>query len=498
MFDRNLFLNHFNSMKPTRTYDRVIVDYQGFRWGYYANENIYENLNSGQIISAPLFEDMQNAQSDAASSASSSDDGGFGYSNRSRNVALDISDLLKRRPNTRKRGSFKQIAVKSFLTPETYYKLRLQGVSFTDRWPLKTDLVTRLNYTIKGGVEPYNETVTWYVNGEVTQSLPGQPKALGLNDKNHNDQFTAKITITDSDTPSNRITQLVGVTGVIMQPITYNTLTIDPTEVGLTGSLTLLFDGLTGSPEYLDFNGTPIALPSGIDKQHYLYLGREPQKDNVAGQTRAGPQESPTFSLKLLNDVGYNLEEGLGISGAAILSNNAQTITAPVENTSTIVGDAETIAPSFFSTPTASTTDPTVGDTVSVGNTGATGVPAPTVTFAWYLDGVTIDGETGVSYTTDQTGELEAIVTATNSAGFTNATVDFGTVQEVSEEYSTDFSALAVDISGVSGSSAAVELNGFAYANVTGASVDAREEANYTYNWYREIPELTGITLEIQ
>jgi hypothetical protein len=337
MFERNLFLNHFNSRKPQRSYDREVIDYQGFRWGYYSYENIYEKLNTGEILPAPLFEDMNNSQSESAasSSASSSDDGGFGHSIRSKNVSFEIDKLLKGR--YRGKGGFKRIIGKYELTPDIFNTLRLRNVSFTKRYPLKTDAVVRLNYQIKGGVPPYTEQVTWYVNGGVTSSFVGQPKTLGLYDKNHNDFFTAKITVTDSDSPAARVSELVGVTGVIMQPISWSGFTISPQNVGLTQSVTLTFQGLTGSPRYFDFNGTPIASPVGVDKSHYLYIGRSKEE----GQTRAGPQPSSSFSLDLLQSIGYNLQQGTALSGAAILSNNAQTITAPVENTSTIAVSEE-------------------------------------------------------------------------------------------------------------------------------------------------------------
>jgi len=191
----------------------------------------------------------------------------------------------------------------------------------------------------------------------------------------------------------------------------------------------------------------------------------------------------------------YTTEAPGDIESIVTATNVAGTTSATVDFGTIALAN---VTPSFTGTPSPSDVNVTVGTEVSVTDAGVTGVPEPTVSYDWYLDGTTIDGVVGSTYETDTTGDLEAIVTATNIAGTTSAIVDFGTIQGVSEEYSTDFSALAVDISGVSGSPADLELNGFAYANVTGASVDVREEANYTYSWYREIPELTGIMVEIQ
>lgn len=88
----------------------------------------------------------------------------------------------------------------------------------------------------------------------------------------------------------------------------------------------------------------------------------------------------------------------------------------------------EYIFPSFILTPTASSINPTIGDSVSVQNFGVTGNPEPVVSFVWYIDGISLSGETLSSYTTSATGDLISVVRATNILGFTGATVDFGTI----------------------------------------------------------------------
>jgi len=84
--------------------------------------------------------------------------------------------------------------------------------------------------------------------------------------------------------------------------------------------------------------------------------------------------------------------------------------------------------PSFLSTPSPSIVGAAVGDTVFIENTGATGVPDPTVTFNWLLNGVTIQGATGSSYTTTATGNLLGFILASNITGSTSAYVNFGTI----------------------------------------------------------------------
>ncbi len=65
-----------------------------------------------------------------------------------------------------------------------------------------------------------------------------------------------------------------------------------------------------------------------------------------------------------------------------------------------------------------------VGETLTVSNGTWTGVPAPTYSYEWLLDGVPISGETSNTYVIqsgDLGGNIAANVTATNTVG--NATV---------------------------------------------------------------------------
>lgn len=83
------------------------------------------------------------------------------------------------------------------------------------------------------------------------------------------------------------------------------------------------------------------------------------------------------------------------------------------------VGPVAGIAPSFTVDPVLSGT-PTVGETLSVTNGTAGGIPAATFTRAWLRDGVEIAGATGTTrvLTEDDLGaRISVRVTATNSAG---------------------------------------------------------------------------------
>lgn len=87
--------------------------------------------------------------------------------------------------------------------------------------------------------------------------------------------------------------------------------------------------------------------------------------------------------------------------------------------TSNEVGPVAGIAPSFTVDPVLSGT-PTVGETLSVTNGTAGGIPAATFTRAWLRDGDEIAGATGTTrvLTEDDIGaQISVRVTATNSAG---------------------------------------------------------------------------------
>ena len=342
MFDKKTFFDHFRNNKPNREHDRVVVDFTGNRWGFYATENIYENLNTGKVLTAPLFEDMQNQQSDAASAqGSASDDGGFGFSNRSKNLSFKIRDLLRGRFKG-KRGDALRQAGNFELTPDRFNKLRVRDIKLSKQFPLKTDGTVNLSYKIKGGTPPYNETIVWYVDGGVTSGVGGvQPtKSLDIGSRGHNSKFTAKLTVRDSAVPSARVVAQAGMTGIIMQPISWTGFTISPETVEGDGTVRLQFDGLTGSPEYLNVPGAdPLPFPTGMRKDYYLYIGIHED----VGPTRARLTSSDDFAtanLETYSDINYVFPNGVGLSGAASLSNNAQTVYANISNESTVtVGD---------------------------------------------------------------------------------------------------------------------------------------------------------------
>jgi hypothetical protein len=319
MFERNLFLNHFNSRKPDRSYDRVVVDFQGFRWGYYANENIYENLNSGQFMSAPLFEDMQNAQSDAASSASSSDDGGFGYSNRSKNVSFEIDKLLKGRH--RGKGGFERVAQKFFLSSTT--RLTIGEVSISDKYITPDSDIISCSFSIRGGRKPYLVKRQWYVNNV---AVGGNADYFNPATYNYGDEFFVRITVEDEN---GVIAARKSETGHIMQPISYTTFRITPERVNVGATVGFVIDGLTGSPYYFgDFS------TGNVIKAHYLYVGREIE----SGFTRAGPQPSSIFDLSLYDVIGGSIPAGTTLGGSVILTNNVGfTQIANTDNTATVI-----------------------------------------------------------------------------------------------------------------------------------------------------------------
>lgn len=297
------------NLDPDRSYDRIVLDYADREWGYYEAENIYINISSGQLISAGLFRRMNARRSDDI-----------------------ILGGRTRGSQQRRRGGEFSTAIPGIGGGP----LEIRGVTFSNRFPFKEDAVAEVSYKVFGGVPPYSQSVTWYVNGEVTPGMGGvQPtKRLNLLDKTHGDKFTAKINVSDSQ--GSRISTLVGATGVIMQPFSWDSLTIQPRSVEPTDSVTIQFEGLTGSSRYLDFGGEPIEFPTGNDETFYLYIGVE----ESVGQTRATgvPSADGTSSIFDLGYYGefadnYNFPLGTGLSGAVELSNNAETIIANVTNT---------------------------------------------------------------------------------------------------------------------------------------------------------------------
>ena len=353
------------NLDPDRSYDRIVLDYADREWGYYEAENIYINISSGQLISAGLFRRMNARRSDDI-----------------------ILGGRTRGSQQRRRGGKFSTAIRGVGGGP----LEIRGVTFSDRFPFKEDAVAEVSYKVFGGVPPYSQSVTWYVNGEVTPGMGGvQPtKRLNLLNKTHGDKFTAKINVSDSQ--GSRISTLVGATGVIMQPFSWDSLTIQPGSVEPTDSVTIRFEGLTGSSRYLDFGGEPIELPTGNDETFYLYIGVE----ESVGQTRATgvPSADGTSSIFDLGYFGefadnYNFPEFTGLSGAVELANNAETIIANVTNKAIVTGQEEV------------TLSHTIGDT----------------DFSWTLSGVGQIGEfvDGSLWVTPATGEQLTLLSTTPS-----------------------------------------------------------------------------------
>ena len=316
MFDRNLFLHHF-SQEKNNLHERIVVDYQGFRWGYIREQNAYENLNSGQVIPASLFEDMQNQQSDTTSQSSTSDDGGFGYSERSKNIAIDIRKILKRRGSR----EFERTATGFNLF--TTNRLVITDVSLSDRYIDRDGGSISCSFEVRGGRRPYLIKRQWYVNDT---PVGGNADYFTPSTYNHNDKFYVIVTVDDE--LGNKATAK-SETGIIMQPISFTSFTISPERVNVGGTVTYSIGGLTGSFYHIQDVDTGIYL-----YDYYLYVGR----DISAGFTRAGPQPSGTYDLSLYDIIGGSITAGTTLGGSVIIQNNlGSTQIANTDNTATVI-----------------------------------------------------------------------------------------------------------------------------------------------------------------
>ena len=151
-----------------------------------------------------------------------------------------------------------------------------------------------------------------------------------------------------------------------------------------------------------------------------------------------------------------------------------------------IVPVASGVAPSFINPPSAIGIDSSVGDTVRIRFSEATGTAPITTTYRWTQDGSIIDGATLVSYTTSTTGSLSGNVTITNTVGSTGATLDFGIV---------------------SPANAAASFLGTPSASVIGATVGTQVTINdagatgwpvpsTVYQWTQNSSVISGATLQ--
>lgn len=68
MFDKSLFINHFNNGKQEEhpVYQSISVDPRGVRWGYIAKENVYEEINTGRRLTPLMLENFILEQTDTA------------------------------------------------------------------------------------------------------------------------------------------------------------------------------------------------------------------------------------------------------------------------------------------------------------------------------------------------------------------------------------------------------------------------------------------------
>ena len=142
---------------------------------------------------------------------------------------------------------------------------------------------------------------------------------------------------------------------------------------------------------------------------------------DVSGQT------GTTYSVTI-DDVGYTL--GVRVT----LTNFYGSVSKTVE-TDTFANQP---FPYFNTPPLPSETNPIVGTTVFIENISVFGLPEPTLTFSWYLDGNLILGVTGATLETEELGVLRAFIDATNVWGSDGATVEFGTVLPRSDESDWD------------------------------------------------------------
>jgi hypothetical protein len=68
MFDKSLFINHFNTgdRGVSSRYQTINVDPRGVRWGYIAQENVYEEINTGRRLTPLMLENFILEQTDEA------------------------------------------------------------------------------------------------------------------------------------------------------------------------------------------------------------------------------------------------------------------------------------------------------------------------------------------------------------------------------------------------------------------------------------------------
>ena len=152
-------------------------------------------------------------------------------------------------------------------------------------------------------------------------------------------------------------------------------------------------------------------------------------KDSTSGTWLPSNAAGRTFEV-LLADGSYTYEAQLRYDADTPVTDENGAEVA-IQTTAFTVGAASGTAPTFDATPAASATNPTVGDSVSVTGYAASGDPAPTVSFEWFVGGVSQAETTDTFDTTSLSGGETLTCTVTASNGVSPdavESVDFGTV----------------------------------------------------------------------
>ena len=232
------------------------------------------------------------------------------------------------------------------------------------------------------------------------------------------------------------------------------------------------------------FTGTPSASATGVTVGNAVTI-------NNVGATGTAPITTTYVWTQSGSTIAGATLQSYTTSATGPLSGNV-TITNSVGSTGAtlsfgdIVPVASGVAPSFINPPSAIGIDSSVGDTVRIRFSEATGTAPITTTYRWTQDGSIIAGATLVSYTTSATGPLSGNVTITNTVGSTGATLDFGIV---------------------SPANAAASFLGTPSASVIGATVGTQVTINdagatgwpvpsTVYQWTQNSSVISGATLQ--
>jgi len=209
-----------------------------------------------------------------------------------------------------------------------------------------TDDLVELSFYVGGGTAPYLTNRQWSVNGA---TVGGNADFFNTTAYNAGDTFNVVITSEDG---SGATAEASSVTGVIVQPVSVESVSLSPPSVGYTGEVEFTLTGLTGSPLY---DGTTST--GSIQKSYVI----------ISGSTTAGPQSGPTFDLGPLG-----LTAGLTLTGYVVLTNNGGSTTANA-NTINVI---DPNAPSDYDTYALAITE-IYNPTTSIGQSGFTFASTP-------------------------------------------------------------------------------------------------------------------------